>query len=228
MPEVNIKHNIDHARKWMTDVQRKQIPYALSVAMGATVTGARRTAIRTAPKHLDNPVPRVLETAIRKYAPRKNQVYTRAAKVFIAKWMAPKYRDLVYGDTVRQLSGNTIITPVNADINSFGNVVGLRGRRNILRRIRELEEIGFEFVEVPLGAESEYGGLHAGLYERIGVGEFSENLNMLFSYEEQRTYKPQWPLDQIVYAEFERLFPKTFGIQLSSQIKRNHRHMRPK
>jgi hypothetical protein len=219
--QINVSSNVKRAERNLLTTQKKHIPFALSRSMQLTVNDGMKAGKLSARKYLDRPNQKIVDRAFRRRWPSKAKVFTQDAKVFIAPWIAREYRDLVYGDTVTDLSNNTIITPVNASLDQFGNVSGLRGRNNLLKRIRNLTEVGFDFLEVPLGQEQQYNGLHAGLYEVIGVGEFANNLNMLFSYEDRRTYRRIWPLDNVIFLEYSLVFPEHFGRELRAAIRTN-------
>lgn len=212
--------NIDAVMSRLTNAQKKKIPKALAGAMRETVELSAYRAQRSMDRYLDRPTPQA-KRAIRFFAPFEKFVFTRDAKVFIAKYMVQELGLQIYGGVVDRITDKdyTIITPVNATKDNFGNVEGLRGRANVLRMARQRENVlGEQFLEVPLGAESEYNGLPAGLYRVFDFGEFYGRLEMMFKYESIRTYKPRWPFPKIVRSGFDSHFPKTFSENITKEL----------
>lgn len=224
-PEFSVKTDIDRITRGLTETQQEQIPFAVSRAMWQTTSVAKDRGQVSMRQALNQPRNRTVE-AMRNWAPGKNSVFRRSAKVFFPRYLAQELGLQVYGGTVDRISDEdrTIITPVNATLDAWGNVEGFRGRRNILRRARELEnELGVEFVEVPLGQEDRYHGLPAGLYERVDGdlnAEFGRLLVMLFAYDEERTYKRIWEFDSVVIDVYSRQFPFIFSKELARLIDR--------
>lgn len=223
-PAIDVRMNVKQITRSLTNIQREQIPFSMSQAMWETTALAKTAGQRSMRKHLSNPRPQTVNS-MRNWAPGKGSVFRRDARVYFPKFLAQELGLQVYGGTVDRISDadRTIITPVNADIDEFGNVEGFRGKNNVLKRLRQgLDEMGIEYVEVPLGREAEFSNLPAGIYERVGFGEHSERLIMLFKYSDVRTYKRIWPFDEIILEQYRRHFGFSFAKFLSQNIQRNY------
>lgn len=141
MIEMDIKVDVINATRHLKKVQKKQIPFALMMAINTMAFDARKETMKQLPKKLDRPTPFTVKSIrVRKAKKQSNWKDTEAVVFFIPPaWDYLKYQ--IKGG-VRNAEGNKIPVPGRgADLNKYGNIKGKRGglakkKNEIIKTIR--------------------------------------------------------------------------------------------
>ena len=112
--------NLDEHIKTLTDIEKKQVPFACSVAMNETVKVIAK-------KYLPQVIDRYVDKGANAYT-KRGFYYIRSSKRKLVAYVAVKddneYLDtIIYGGIVKPLKDNRfLIQPVNARLNKYGNL----------------------------------------------------------------------------------------------------------
>lgn len=119
---VNIKSNIKEVTKGLSKTQKKQIPFATSVAINNTLFGLRKEMSKQTEKKLDNPTPFTKRGFLVEKSKKTNLTGTLFIKDDVAKYL--KFQI----DGGVRTSNKLIPVPIvkNAKLNKYGNIIGKR------------------------------------------------------------------------------------------------------
>jgi hypothetical protein len=122
--KINIKTNNKKFAKKMTNLQKKQLPFATAQAINNTLFGLKKEMSKQTIKKLDRPTKATQNGFEIKKANKKNVTGIFSIKNFVAKYL---HYQIVGG--VRS-SSNGIPVPItkNMKLNKFGNIAGKRGK----------------------------------------------------------------------------------------------------
>ena len=168
MPNTSLTVDIDGALKRLTRVQKKQVPFATSVALNNTAKYVVEKEKQEAKKKLDEPTPFTL----RGFRVRRSNKRNLEAAVYIAPIQAKYLLPHIKGG--RQIKKSQV-TPKNLRLNKYGNIPGLR-----TGKIKKL-------LQKPNVFAAEIRGVK-GIWQRDKKG----GLKLLVASAERITYKKQF------------------------------------
>ena len=192
--QVSVKSNIKEITKFTTNVQKKQIPFATSVAINNTLFDLKKEMAKQMDKKLDRPTPFTKRGFFINKAKKNLLIGVLLMKDIVANYM--QYQ--IEGGT--RTTGKQIPVPYkpNARLNKFGNIIGKR--TGLIKK-------NTQFIGNVSGTE--------GVYERTKQG-----LKIIIGFERSVTYRPRFPFYVIATkfsnAVFDRKFAKAFDRALRS------------
>jgi len=195
---INIRGDVKSARRFLNKMQRRQIPFATSLALNSSAVKIQRFEKAKIRTDLDNPTPQV-QKAIRVKRSNKHDL---EAAVFILPAVARFLRWQIDGGT-RPPRGRIEAVPVNTRLNKYGNVPG--------RRQGKLGKL----LSKPDIFTATIGGV-AGIWQR-GRGRLrNQNLKLLFAFESSTRYQArfrffhyaQQTLNRVWVREFRRAYAR--------------------
>lgn len=192
--QVSVKSNIKEITKFTTNVQKKQIPFATSVAINNTLFDLKKEMAKQMDKKLDRPTPFTKRGFFINKAKKNLLIGVLLMKDIVANYM--QYQ--IEGGT--RTTGKQIPVPYkpNARLNKFGNIIGKR--TGLIKK-------NTQFIGNVSGTE--------GVYERTKQG-----LKLIIGFERSVTYRPRFPFYVIATkfsnAVFDRKFAKAFDRALRS------------
>jgi len=134
--QISIRDDLKKLTRDLTRLQKKQIPFAASVAINETAENAQAALKAQAQKKLDRPTKQTIN-AFR--VGRKSNKNNLTRNVFILPWAAAYLRYQIDGGT-RVVLGKGTGVPVNARLNKFGNIPGrkkglVKGKKQFIATI---------------------------------------------------------------------------------------------
>ena len=179
--EVNIKSNVKEFKKGLTGVQKKQIPFATSVALNKTgvlvLVGLGRTAAKTFEGGATASTLRALKPPKGLKGTRHNIKFSTkkdlTTEIFLPAW-ASKYLKYQIDGGLRKTPGKGTGVPTrNKKLNKFGNIPGrssglIKGKKQFFANIKGTE----------------------GVWERYGTG--GRNVRLLIAFEKDTNYRPKF------------------------------------
>lgn len=183
--DAQLRRDIDRVIKGLNAIQKKQVPFAISVALNKVATDAQRRAQRRARTDLDRPTPFTLR-GIRVERSSKTNL---TAAVYIQEIQSDYLRFQISGGQ-RKPKRRAVVIPVSLRRNKYGNIP--RGKIKAL--------LNRDDVFVVRDSSK------AGIYQRSKTGK----LKMLIAFAKGATYERRWPFDEIVINEAKtRIVPAT-------------------
>ena len=192
--QINVKSNIKEITKFTTSVQKKQIPFATSVAINNTLFDLKKEMAKQMDKKLDRPTPFTKRGFFINKAKKNLLVGVLLMKDIVANYM--QYQ--IEGGT--RTTGKQIPVPYkpNARLNKFGNIIGKR--TGLIKK-------NTQFIGNVSGTE--------GVYERTKQG-----LKLIIGFERSVTYRAKFPFyviaEKFSSAVFDKKFAKAFERALRS------------
>lgn len=196
---ISVESNIKEVQKWLTKVEKQQVPFATSQALNATAFDARKALRAQAVKKLDRPTKFTVDSfQVRKASKRK-----LFAEVFIEGKRARYLKYQIEGGTRRsKLAG----IPVNVKLNKFGNIPGFGSKKKVWLDGRAKAKN--QFVATVRGTK--------GLWQRMR----GNKLRLLVAFETQARYSRRFPFFRIVQGvvdgKFKRNFDKAMKLALAT------------
>ena len=198
---VNIKGDIKKATRFLTKVQKRQIPFATSLAINGTAKIVQANSKATMQKDLDNPTPATVKSVRVQYSSKRN---LRAA-VFIIPAVDKFLRYQIHGGT-RSPRGRTEAVPVSIRLNKYGNIIG--------RKAGKLKKL--------LGRDDTFSGTIkgvAGIWQR-GRGKMrNKTVKLLVAYESRTRYRPRWDFYKYALQAANRAWRKQFNIAMRRALR---------
>ena len=191
---VSVKSNVKEITKWTTNAQKKQIPFATSVAINNTLFDLKKEMSKQMDKKLDRPTPFTKRGFLIKKAKKNLLIGILLMKDVVASYM--HYQ--IEGGT--RSTGKPIPVPYqpNARLNKFGNIIGKR--TGLIKK-------STQFI-------GNVGGTD-GVYERTKNG-----LKLIIGFESSVTYRPRFPFyiiaEKFSKAIFNKKFTEAFDRALKS------------
>ena len=183
--QVSVKSNIKEITKFTTNVQKKQIPFATSVAINNTLFDLKKEMAKQMDKKLDRPTPCTKRGFFINKAKKNLLIGVLLMKDIVANYM--QYQ--IEGGT--RATGKQIPVPYkpNARLNKFGNIIGKR--TGLIKK-------STQFIGNINGTE--------GVYERTKQG-----LKLIIGFERSVNYRPRFPF-YVIAAKFSNaVFDKKFA-----------------
>lgn len=166
---LDVRHNIEEARKALNEAEREHLPFAVSLALNDVVKGLAVTVRRRMVQVLDRPVAFTRNSAAVKLSSKRNL----SASVFIKDRQAAY---LIWQETggTRTPKGRAIPVPVKIRKNAAGNMA-----KNAIKNALGRKDT---FATRP-GSK-----LPGGIYQRTG-GKRRPGLKMLVGFEPKAAYR---------------------------------------
>lgn len=195
MIELSVSFDTKEVEKMLTDLEKKQIPFAASQALNDTAFDARKALRVQTPRKLDRPTKFTVDS----FQVIKSKKRNLVATVFIEekRWKYLKWQ--IDGGT-RRISGRGTGVPVGAKLNKFGNIRG---------RSRGLVKGKKQFIATIRGV--------AGVWEKLGSGRRQVKLMVVFK--KSVNYKQRLPYAKIVEGVARNKFVKHFNRRLKQALK---------
>ena len=193
---VSVKAHVNDAKKQLTRIQRKQLPFATSQALNDTAWDARKALRVQAVKKLDRPTKFTIDAfQIEKSSKRK--LYS-VVKIEEKRWKYLKYQ--VEGGT-RRSSGRGIYVPVNVKLNRYGNIPG---------RSKRLVKGVNQFIGTIKGT--------TGVWTRHG-SKRNKKLKLMVSFKSEVNYRKRFPFYNIVEGVVDHTFRKHFDKRIRAALR---------
>tara|TARA_R110001592_G_C12896901_1_gene726243 strand:- start:42 stop:674 length:633 start_codon:yes stop_codon:yes gene_type:complete len=179
--QVNIKSNVKEFKKGLTNVQKKQIPFATSRALNKTgvlvLVGLGRSAQKTFEGGATPSTMRAFATPKGLKGTRHNIRFSTkrdlTTAIFLPAW-ASNYLKYQIDGGVRQTQGKGTGVPTrNKKLNKFGNISGrksglIKGKKQFVAKIKDIE----------------------GVWERYGKG--GRDVRLLIAFEKNPSYRKKF------------------------------------
>lgn len=192
---ANIVVGLDALIKKMTAFEKKQVPFALSLALNNTANLAKVEAQRQMPDYLDRPTRFTINSVAVVSSKKTNLV----AKVLIKDIQAKYLGVNINGGAVSK----RIAKPVNIPLNKFGNIRSLKGGK----KIKELMAKGDAFI-------GDVNGVN-GLWLRANKGT---GLKLLVRFEKSQQYDKKYPFKDIVIKEARKNIEREFSKAMTHAV----------
>lgn len=169
--QFGIKSNVSEVERGLNDMARRQMPYAVSVAINDVLKDIKAHSEGLLRRELDRPTPFTLKAFGIRYANRRTltgMVFAKDAQAAYLQWAED-------GGT-RKPAGKAVLMPVGQRLNKYGNLP----RGSVGRTAAKANT----FSGAPNGKPGARG-----IYQRIGKG--GSKLKLLISYAEKAAYKPR-------------------------------------
>ena len=186
--QINVESNINEITKFTTTVQKKQIPFATSVAINNTLFDLKKEMAKQMDKKLDRPTSFTKRGFFINKAKKNLLVGVLLMKDIVANYM--QYQ--IEGGT--RTTGKRIPVPYqpNARLNKFGNIIGKK--TGLIKK-------NTQFIGNLGGTE--------GVYERTNQG-----VKLIIGFERSVNYRPRFPFyiiaEKFSNAVFDKKFAKAF------------------
>ena len=192
--QINVKSNIKEITKFTTTVQKKQIPFATSVAINNTLFDLKKEMAKQMDKKLDRPTPFTKRGFFINKAKKNLLVGVLLMKDIVANYMQYQIEGGI------RTTGKRIPVPYqpNARLNKFGNIIGKK--TGLIKK-------NTQFIGNLGGTE--------GVYERTKQG-----VKLIIGFERSVNYRPRFSFyiiaEKFSNAVFDKKFAKAFERALRS------------
>ena len=193
--QISVRTNIKDVQKTLTRIERKQIPYASSVAINNTAKKVVSAEQKQMPIKLDRPRPQTIKAIrISKYA-KKDSLY---ARVGFLDWAQPFMQLEVFGGT-RNVKTVVPLNEYGGKLNKYGSIAGRRtnGWANRHKQFF-VKSKGKTLLMRPQGRD-----------DQVVVGVMKHN----------PVYKRKFPFFQIAGGVVKRMFPREFNKALAHALR---------
>lgn len=207
---MRITTDFSDAYAMMNEVQKKQFPFAASVAMNTTMHQIAKKKTGYLAKIMD----RYIDKGANPYTKGGFYIYRtnkRRLSGFIGIKDANHYLDtIIYGGQVKPLKNNKkLIQPVNQKLNKYGNIP-----RNTIKRLTSNKEKYFTTKKPTPG---KYGMRPPGVYKRHANNNRLPTL--LIRYDRSRRFQRGFfPAPREAARYYKKHFPTNFNIAISNAV----------
>lgn len=207
----NIDADFDRAERLLTDLGRKQIPFAASQALNDTALEVKVAEEREIERSLDRPTP-FTKRGLYVRRSSKNRLLARVG----VKDIQAEYLSLQVKGGVRRPKGRALIVPVGARLNKYGNLP-----KGSLARTKAKAN-----VFVASKGRRSTAHLAPGIYERPKRGKYrsggsgSKNVGsqkgpkLLIAFEPRASYRKRLRFYPVAEGEARRKFEGNFIARL--------------
>ncbi len=185
---IIVKADIKQITRYLSDVQKKQIPFAAKNALNDTAFQAQKAEKKQLPQKLDRPTPFTVRGIRVKRATKSKLVSSVYVNPVV--WEYLKYQ--VDGG-LRKPQGRFLPIPVNIKLNKYGNIKGKKrgpkGKNQIVEKV----------------------GNTLGVFQQLSKGR----RRLLIAYVKQARYKKRFPFYKIARKLGENRFKINFEKQMA-------------
>ncbi|MVO14820.1 hypothetical protein [Parasedimentitalea huanghaiensis] len=191
---LNIKANFDEAERVLSDLARKQLPYATSLALNETAGHVKEAEERTIEQIFDRPTPYTKRALYFRRARKTNLTATIGVKSVQAQ-----YLKLQVKGGRRTPKRKALVVPTGARLNKYGNLP-----KGALSRLKRRKGV---FATSASGGQR--GHLPGGIYQRTGR-KGRGPLKMLVSFEPRASYRKKYNFGPIAMRVARKRFEAAF------------------
>ena len=163
---IGITANFDQVIKEISDVERRQVPFAIALTLNAVVDDVERNTLKSMTRRLDRPTPFTL----RGMAKRKANKRRLEARLFFKDRQAG-YLEKQETGGVRRPKGKALLVPAGQRLNKYGNLP-----KGAVKRLLARKDV----------FSGKVGGV-GGIWQRKRGGR----LKLLIAYEPKARYQPR-------------------------------------
>ncbi|TCS37473.1 hypothetical protein EDC30_104277 [Paucimonas lemoignei] len=196
MMSMSVKSNVDAVRKNLTDIAKKQLPFAVAKGLTATAKDTQGVLTEALPRQLDRPTPFTMR-AFAITPATKSKLY---AKVFVKpdQW---KYLTYQFEGGDRKPTGRALVLPKNVKLNQFGNM-----QRRAIKQLLAKKNVFSGVVDgVP--------GIYLRKQFASGTG-----VQLLVGYADQVRYRKRYPFQAIAQRSVSKAFDRNFKRALDEAL----------
>jgi hypothetical protein len=165
----DVRHNIAEVERGLSDLARRELPFALSLAINETLGDVKKNTERKLPRQVDRPTPFTLRgLGLRRSTKR------RLAGAVLFKDVQAAYLRWLARPGTRRPEGGAIVMPVAQKLNRYGNIP----RRALARAVARPDTFATG------RGDPARSHLPGGIYRRLRSGR----LRMLAAFEPAATY----------------------------------------
>jgi len=198
---LNIAADIAAAERMLSDIGRKQLPFATALAINDTAEAVKQVEERDIAARFDRPTPFTQKGIGIKRATKS----TLSARVGVKPIQAGYLKRQVTGGT-RWPAGRALVVPAGTRLNKYGNIP-----RRALARAKTKPNV---FIAGSGRARSSH--LPPGVYQR--ARKSGGALKMLMAFVPSATYRKQWPFHDIAARRARAVFADNFYTRLRQAI----------
>lgn len=195
MIEINVKHNLKEVERQLSRVQRKQIPFATSMALNNTAFQARKALMAQAPVKLDRPT----KYTVNAFRVEKASKRKLVASVYVDDTRAHYLKYQIHGGTRVGRGMGTGVPTRNRKLNAYGNIPGRRGG---------LVKGKKQFISTIKGVP--------GVWERYG--RKGRKVKLMVGFEKQVSYRPRFPFYKIVEGVVRSRFKRNLEASIARAL----------
>lgn len=180
--DLGLRRDLDQVIGNLNRFERKQLPFATSLALNTVAKDAQRRAQRQMRLDLDRPTRFTIQGVAVKRSSKRNL----ESAVFIKEIQAEYLKYQVDGGT-RRPKKRAVVVPVKVRLNKFGNIP-----RKKIKALLTRDDV---FVVRDSKA--------AGIYQRMKSGK----LKMLVAFESKAEYEKRFPFGSVIVKEAQTRMP---------------------
>lgn len=201
--EIDVRTNVKEMTKKLDAIQKKQVPFATSLALNMTGDDVAQSLTGAMKQYLDRPTPFTLNAFMTKSGrfkgvkARKNSL---TAILIPGAAQAEYLHYQVFGGT-RNPKGKKIAIPTsNARLNKYGNIPN--------RKSGLIKKPSKQFIATIKGV--------TGVWEKYGRG--GKQIKLVHGFEDNVTYQPRFPMFRIAQKTVNRRFNRNFTKALNRAL----------
>ena len=198
---ISVKTDLKDVTRYLTRIQRKQVPFATALALTTTAKDVQRAETVQLTKKLDRPTPFTKRSMGIKAATKRRLT----AEVFIKRIQARYLQWQIFGGVRR---GSLLTVPKQQKVNVSGNIPALKKKKPVWRKGRTTTKKSF--VKTIRGTR--------GVWERIG-GKHAQKIRLLVAFEDSLTYRKRFPFFKIAEGVVRNRFVKNFNAALARALR---------
>ena len=194
--QISVTSNVNEVKKTLTRIQRRQIPYATSVAINNTAVKLLKVEQGAMKKHLDRPRKQTI-TALKLQRSNKKKIPI-TARLYFTDWANRYMVYQVYGGT-RPVKTVVPLNQYGGKLNAYGSIPA-RKSRGWAKKHKQffVESKGKTLLMRPKGRD-----------DQAVVGVMTDN----------PVYKKRYPFYEIADGVVKRVFPKEFNRALAEALR---------
>jgi len=197
--EININADIKKLTKTLTAIQKKQIPFATSVALNKTAEFTATNLNNDTRKYFDRPTPFTQKSFIYKRSNKR-----RLTAVVLAKRIQDEYLEYqIFGGTATPQGRAFVLPTKDIKRNQYGNIP--RGR---VKRLLSNPNV---FSGVVFGIP--------GIWQRGFSKRGGASIRLLFAYEPRTRYSKLFPYQRLVFGYVNRAINPFFETALRGALR---------
>lgn len=204
MLDFNVKADIKEVTRYLDNVQRKQVPFALARALTQTAWDTSKAEAAELDRIFDRPTP----FTKRAFTVRKATKTSPTATILLKPKQADYLHYQITGG-LRLPERRAIPIPVKARTNRYGN-----RSRGLIDRLLRREDT---FSGQPKGQPE----ANEGIYQRprrIKRGKAGQ-LRLMIGYRKRAAYRPLWQFHKNLARHAARIFPEKFRASLINALR---------
>jgi hypothetical protein len=192
----SIRADFDRAERMLSDIGRKQLPFASAMALNDTAGDVKGAEEQSIGRTFDRPTP-FTQRGVYVRRASKSRLY---AEVGVKRVQAGYLRRQVTGG-VRTPEGAALLVPVSARLNKYGNLP-----KTALKRARSRTDV---FVASRSAEETRH--LPPGVYQRGRKRRGKQGgPKLLVAFEDRASYTPRWNFQDLAMRRARDRFRRHF------------------